>query len=218
MPSGLTCKIYEGTDLSLRDFALRCVRQLGAGYTATNQVEKEMPRDKAPIIPVSDYHPKQLARAKEEVKHWMEVEKNPKELDRLYNEYLAKREEENRSYSSDKSELKARYLTMKAKVEAWNLPETYASLKELMLKQINESLDFDCKDYSYLHNYPAPSKEEWLQIKISCACRDVNYHTEEYEKEIKHVKELNDYLQGLYDEIERVEPYVPEESKTIKEK
>lgn len=213
MPSGLTCNIYDGTDMSIRGFALNCVRQLGAGYTATNQGEKKMPLDKAPVIPLSDYHPKQLARAKEKVEYWMEVEKNPEELDRLYNEYLAKKEEEKKSYSSDKSELKARYLTMKAKVEAWDLPETYASLKELMLKQLQESIDFDCKDYSYLHDYPTPSKEEWFETMLSCACRDVNYHTEEYKKEIERNKELNDYLQGLYDEIEKIEPYTPEESK-----
>lgn len=54
MPSKLTCNIYNGTDMSLRGFALKCVAQLGAGYWATNQGEKEMPLDKAPIIPVSD--------------------------------------------------------------------------------------------------------------------------------------------------------------------
>lgn len=38
MPSKLTCNIYNGTDMSLRGFALKCVAQLGAGYWATNQI------------------------------------------------------------------------------------------------------------------------------------------------------------------------------------
>lgn len=32
MPSGLTSKIYSGEDLTLRGFALNCVRQLGIQY------------------------------------------------------------------------------------------------------------------------------------------------------------------------------------------
>ena len=81
MPSGLTYNIYDGTDMSLRGFALKCVAQLGAGYRATNQGEKKMPLDKAPVIPVSDWYLKELDKAKEEVKYWMNVENNPEELD-----------------------------------------------------------------------------------------------------------------------------------------
>jgi hypothetical protein len=205
MPSGLTCNIYNGTDMSLRGFALNCVRQLGAGYHATNQGEKEMPLDKAPVISVSDWHPKQLAKAKEEVKHWINVENNPDELDRLYNEYLKKRGQDERNYNASKTDLKARYLTMKAKVEAWNLPEKYSSLKELMLEQLDKSTEYDCMLYP-LYDSPVPSKEEWLKTMLSCACRDVEYHTKEYKKEVKRVKEYNNYLQGLYNELDKIDP------------
>lgn len=205
MPSGLTCKIYEGSDMSLRGFALKCITQLGAGYHATNQGDKEMPLYEAPVIPVSDYHLTKLDEAKEEMLHWIEVEKNPEELDRLYNEYLQKRESDNTEYNKDKTELRARYLTMIGKVEAWKLPETYQSLKELMLKQLNESMDWDCHTISLYEEEP-PTKEEFLKSHISGAARDIQYHTEEYEKEVKCIKELNDYLKGLYEEINKVEP------------
>ena len=205
MPSGLTWEIYEGRDMTLRHFALKCLRQLGAGYHASNGGEKALPLDKAPVIPVSDYHIKQLEKAKHDVSHWLEVEKNPEKLDKLYNEYLETRERENIKCSTSNSELKARYLTMKAKVEAWNLPEEYASLKELMLKQLNESIDFDCRE-RLPYESSIPTKEEWLKIKLSSACRDVDYHTKEYEKEVKHIAELNEYLRGVYDAIDKVEP------------
>lgn len=135
----------------------------------------------------------------------MNVENNPEELDRLYNEYLEKRERDEKDYNAGKTELKARYVYMKAIVEAWDLPETYSSLKELMLRQLDESIEHDCKVYP-LYNSPAPSKEEWLKTVLSCACRDVEYHTKEYKEEVKRVKENNDYLQGLYNELDKVDP------------
>ena len=84
MPSGLTNKIYDGSDMTLRGFALRCVRQLGAGYRATDGGEKEMPIDKAPVIEVSDYHLKQLELGQKELNHWIEVKNNPEECRKLY--------------------------------------------------------------------------------------------------------------------------------------
>jgi len=205
MPSRLTYKIYDGSDMSLRGFALKCVTQLGAGYHATNQGDKEMPLYEAPVIFVSDYHLTKLDEAKEEMLHWIEVEKNPEELDRLYNEYLQKRISDNTEYNKGKAELRARYLTMISKVEAWNLPEEYQSLKELMLKQLNESMDWDCHTID-LYKEESPTKEEFLKSHISGAARDIQYHTEEYEKEVKRIKEFNDYLKGLYEEINKVEP------------
>lgn len=216
MPSGLTCRIYEGSDMTLRGFALKCVTQLGAGYFATEQDNKKMPLYEAPVIPLSDYHSKRLSEAKEEMQHWIEVEKNPGELDRLYNEYLQKRASEDADYNKGKVELKARYLTMIGKVEAWELPEEYQSLKDLMLKQLNESLEFDCRPYS-LHEGEPPTKEEFLKSRISGAARDIQYHTDEYKEEVKRNNELNNYLKGLYDEIEKVEPHVKDSPKATQD-
>lgn len=55
MPTGLTSKIYEGEDTSLRGFALTCVRQLGFGYYASNYGEMALPLDKAPDIKPSSH-------------------------------------------------------------------------------------------------------------------------------------------------------------------
>lgn len=205
MPSGLTCRIYDGTDMSLRGFALKCVTHFGAGYCATEQGDKEMPLDKPPVIHMSSYHQEQLDKAKKEVEHWLEVEKNPEELDRLYNAELERRKQQKSRYSEDKSELKARYLLMISKVESWNVPVEYASLKEFMLKKLNDSLDFDCKTYE-LYDDDFVSKEEWIKLMISTSCKDVNYHTDELENEKKRINEMNDYLVGLYSAIDKVEP------------
>lgn len=205
MPSGLTYKIYDGSDMSLRGFALKCITQLAAGYFATEQGNKEMPLYEAPIIPVCDYHSKKLVKVKEEMQYWLDVEKNSDKLDKLYNEYLKKRESDKTEYYKYKNELKARYLTMLSKVESWDLPEEYQSLKDLMLKQLHESMDWDCRLSSFYEGEPL-TKEEFIKNHISDAAEDIQYHTDEYEKEVKRNKELNDYLKGIYKEIDKVEP------------
>ena len=87
MPTGLTSKIYEGEDTSLRCFALTCVRQLGYGYYASEYGEKELPLDKAPIIKPSNYHKKELEKAKKQLEDFMELQKKPDELHKKYEPY-----------------------------------------------------------------------------------------------------------------------------------
>jgi len=205
MPTGLTCNIYDGSDTSLRGFALKCVTQLGAGYHATRQGEEKMPLDKAPVMQVSDYYLERINEAKRDLEKWNKLKDNPEELDRLYKEYLDERKKEKDEYTINKYNIKKRYLAMKSKIESWNLPETYNSLKELMLKQINDSIDFDCgKDY--LIDYPTISKEDWLESNLSSPSTDIEYYTKRYEEEVKRTKEINDYLKGLYEELDKVDP------------
>ena len=205
MPSGLTYKINNGEDMSLRGFALKCVTQLGAGYFATQQGEKDMPLDKAPVIEVSKYHPEQLAKAKEDLAFWNEVKDDQQRKEVLYEGYCRKRRFDNIGAAMKNDRIKKRYLTMIKKVENWNLPDEYKSLKDLMLKQLNDSLEFDCPDVSSREE-KLPTIDEWIDLNIKTAKWSIDYHTKELEKEKKRVQEINRYLQGLYDEIDKVEP------------
>ena len=205
MPSGLTCSIYDGSDMTLRGFALNCVRQLGAGYAVTDQGEKRMPLDKAPELEVSDYHPKHIKQSEEDLAYWKMVREDSELCKRLYDEAHMKREIENTQSKDNKKEIKARYMEMLKKVEAWELDEKYASLKELMLKQLRESIDWDCKP-TLPYEASMPSIEDWVKSRIESAEWDINYHTEKWEEEKQHVADINDYLKGLYDAIDKVEP------------
>lgn len=207
MPSGLTYKICNGTDTSLRDFALTCVRQLGAGYRASEQGEKELPRDHAPKIMVSDYHLKQIKNAEEELEKWLVVKRNPEKAMRLYTEEKEAREEANKDYEIKDDEKRKRYENMIKRVKNWNLPEKYASLKSLMLQQLQDSLDWDCrkKDAAPLYS-ELPPIDEWIENNIQYAIKDLQYHHEEFKKAQESVNTTNEYLQGLYDEIDKVEP------------
>lgn len=205
MPSGLTYKIYDGSDMSLRDFALTCVKQLGAGYKVTNQGEKEMPRDKAPVVEVSDYHAKQLELSKKQLDDWLRIKKNPEISKRLYNDAHKKRIVERNEIDEHREEIKARYLTMKAKVESWEIGEEYQSLKDLMLKQLNESIDWDCAPRPVQEEEYTETLDEWIEANIEYCKKSIALHTEGLEREIAGVAKLNDYLKGLYDAIDKFE-------------
>lgn len=205
MPSGLTCNIYDGSDMTLRGFALNCVRQLGAGYIATEQGEKRMPLDKAPVLKVSDYHPEQIKKAEAELRQWLEVRENPEELQRKYEASYASNHEHNEDHDKRRKEIRERYLTMLDKVDAWVLPTEYKSLKDLMINQIKESMDFDCKPIRIYKEERLPI-DEWIQLQIDMCQRDIDYHKTRYAEEQKRVAENNAYLKGLYDEIDKVEP------------
>lgn len=208
MATGLTYKICDGTDTSLRGFALTCVRQLGAGYHASQQGEKDLPRDHAPKMVVSDYHPKQIKKAEEDLEKWLKAKKNPEEAQRLYEEEKASKEKSNKEYEIKDDGRRERYESMIKRVEEWNLPETYGSLKDLMLRQLRDSLNWDCRDLNSHESLysPMPPIDEWIDENIQYAIRGLQYHREELKKEQECVDTNNAYLQGLYDELDKVEP------------
>lgn len=205
MPSGLTYKIYSGEELSLRDFALRCVKQLGAGYHASQQGDKDLPKDKAPILKVDDYHPKKIEEAKADLQYYSGLLNNLEAAQKLYDEEYNANMKYNAETNEEREKLKERYETVLKKVENWTIPEEYNSLKELMLKQLKESIDWDCSPYTPYKEEKIPV-EEWVRLKIKMAVRDVEYHTEELRQATLRIEENNNYLKGLYDALDKVEP------------
>jgi uncharacterized phage-like protein YoqJ len=205
MPSGLTYKIYSGEDLTLRDFALRCVRQLGARYYASQQGDKDLPKDKAPILKVADYHPKKIEEAKADLQYYSGLLDNLEAAQKLYDEEYNANMKYNAETNEEREKLKERYEIVLKKVENWTIPEEYNSLKELMLKQLKESIDWDCSPYTPYKEEKIPV-EEWVRSKIKMAVRDVEYHTEELRQETLRIEEYNNYLKGLYEALDKVEP------------
>lgn len=209
MLTGLTSKIYEGSDTSLRDFALRCVRQLGAGYKASNYGEDELPKDKVPIIIVPEYYYKNLCDAEQELRYWQSMRDNhPEELRKLYDKKV---EEHNLAFDKYNEslgvdlKLRDRYENMLKRVEAWDVKEDYLSLKELMIKQLKESIAYDCRPTTITYE-PFMDYDLWLKFQIECSEEEVRMCKERLEKEEKSVRETNEYLKGLYQAIDEAEP------------
>lgn len=205
MATGLTSKIYQGTDMSLKSFALKCATQFREGYIASDYGDKELPLDKAPILKVDEYYFNNLEKAKKNVVYWKEtVSKNPSLQKTLYEKYINDRNHENTESNKKQDEIKNRYLKMKSKIEAWDCSEEYKPLKDLMLKQISESIDHDCTS-SVPYSSPIPTKEEWLSSQIECACRSEKFAKDSLEEAKKQVSEVNEYISGLYISLDKAE-------------
>ena len=206
MPTGLTAEIYDGTDMSFRRFALKCYTQFNAGYRASNYGEDELPFDKAPVLEVRTYYLERAKKTKEQVEKLEKAKKNPEVLVELYE----KAKNESKSHTQERVEksdtIRQRYDKMIEKVEKWNAPEEYQSLKDSMLKQLRESKSYDCYSGIDAEDELYPSIDEWYELNITQAKRLAESAAAEAAEEIKKVEEYNQQLKGLYECLDKVEP------------
>ena len=204
MPTGLTSRIYEGEDTSLRGFALTCVRQLGYGYYASEYGENALPLDKAPDIKPSNYHKEEFEKANNKLEDFMNLQKDPDALRKKYEEHLKQINEDKEKSRKHKEEIKENYLSVLDKVEKWDAPSEFNSLVQLMKNQLEDCIKHDCTTYDY--DNKELSIEEWAESEISSIKWEIEYHKKEYEAEVKHAKECNEYIHKLYEELDKIEP------------
>ena len=187
MPTGYTLDLYNGKDIAFEEFVLKCARAFGALIDMRDE-----PMD-APIperFEPSDYHLKELEKAKrrlKEIRKWNE-EKAEQEAERAYREALKEREE----FIKKNKLIRKRYEDMLSKVQKWKPPTIeHASLKQFMIQQLVESIEFDC----FVPEMPQRlSGEEYREQQIKKALSDIEFHEKEYAKEVNRVHERNKWL------------------------
>ena len=67
-----------------------------------------------------------------------------------------------------------------------------------MIKQLEESMNFDVMDESY---YKVPKNRGgavWLIDRIESAERNIAYHTKHYEEEVERTNSRNKWIADLY--------------------
>lgn len=207
MPTGLTAEIYEGKSVSFRRFALKCSTQFGAGYYASDYGEKDLPLDKAPVLQPEQYYFNRAAQAEKELKQWEELKKNPEKLQKLYDEEMNRRKADNEEIPKKYDKIRNRYLTMLERVEHWDVPEDFISLKVLMIKQLKESIEYDCPVETKPIWTTFPSIDEWIKQKIEFAKENVNSANSAVLKHIERIEESNKLLKELYEALDKIEPY-----------
>lgn len=206
MPTGLTGSIYEGKDMTLRGFALRCVTQTGFGCSYTGRGEREMPLDKPPVMQADSYYLKALQQAEEELAMWQELKEEPEKLQLTYDVYCMGVKMENDGRDKRYDEKHDRYQAMIDKVTAWEVTEDYVPLKELMLNQLQDSMKYDCRDKDDRYYDHVAPMDEWLATHIECCQRDIDYYKERIAENEEYVREANEYFKGLYALLDAAEP------------
>lgn len=192
-PTGYTAPIADGIDF--KDFIMQCARAFGALVTMRDEpMDAEIPEEFKP----SDWHKDKLAEAEADYEKYkaMGLEEATVASKEEYQDELDHRKE---SIRKD-GELKGKYLSMLAKVKAWQPPTPdHQGLKDFMVKQIEESIDFDCNHDDFYKRHPVVLKpaKEWLADKINFCLRDIAYHTREMQAEEQRCAERTAWVQAL---------------------
>jgi hypothetical protein len=195
MPTGYTTNVQEGKVVELKDYILDCSRNFGALIHMRDDSNNTEIRYRE----VSDYHLKQLERAKNNYEEFKKLtdEEIQLKLDESYNQNLKDKKESLKRFEEGKQ----RYLDMLDKVKGWQPPsEEHINLKNFAIKQLEESLDFDYSDRTKEYYLQEPFKdtiEGYKQYKIKSYLKDIEYHSKGYREEIEGVEKVNKWIDDL---------------------
>jgi hypothetical protein len=104
--------------------------------------------------------------------------------------------------ANERAALKEKYQAMLNEAKAWTPPTPdHQGLKDFMVKQIEESIKWDCDDS--LATVPiCQSSEQWFASAIAKAGRDIIYHTEKNQEEIDRTNGRNKWVRDLRQSLE----------------
>lgn len=201
MPTGYTSEIYDGKDVSFEDFVLRCARAMGACIYQRDNPWDEPPKLQAGI---SDYHQKELKEAKERLARLQHMSND--DIDEACKTEHASRIKEMIERHLRSVELRKRYEAMLSKIKAWEPPsKDHEGFKDFMVEQLTSSIEFDCEP-AYPEIDSRVSNEEWHASQIRKTLRDIDYHTQEEQKEFDRMEARNRWIALLYKSLEMVPP------------
>jgi hypothetical protein len=192
MPTGYTYAVADGTVSDLRTFALTCARGMGALIMMRDEpsnadIPKRFEAD-------TTYHDNEIATALQrlaELEAMDEAFRVSACLD--YNQKLAA---DKRDRIAKNDEQRARYEAMIAQVERWSgAPE---GLREFMLSQLRQSVDFDCSADPTKYMGKPKSLTHWYGDELRAAAHSIQYHKKGRADEIARTAERNAWLERLF--------------------
>jgi len=190
MPTGYTADL-EG--VSFPEFALRCARAFGALIDLRDE-----PLD-APLpdrIMASTHSQKQLTtlfNTLREVESW-DAPCASGEARVAHKKALQRREGDLKESNATRK----CYEGMIQRVKDWAPPTAeHTGLKDFMLKQLTESIKFDCWGEK---NFPMPQAQSGLEYQHRRLCgvlQDIEYYAKSYQEELERLRERTKWLREL---------------------
>jgi hypothetical protein len=193
MPTGYTAAIKDG--ISFKEYAFGCARAFGALV-----MMRDEPSD-APIperFEPSNYHTEALATVSDRLAQLRLM--SPADAESAAQAEYAKAVRDHNERRAEREELRSKYQAMLAQVVAWQAPTPgHAEYKAFMEKQILESIEWDCRDYS-----DEPVLQDgaaWLTDTIEYLEKNIAYHTREDAKERERTDSRNTWIKALRDAL-----------------
>lgn len=198
MPTGYTTKIYNGEQVTGKEFIMTCARAFGAFITMRDEsLDAKIPEE----LKVDTYHKKELDRSKLELKRYKDMthEEAQQLIDLGYQETI----EGNKKYYNEQLELKNRYEKVLEEVEKWEIPSSeHRALKDYAVSQLKDSIRFDCGSIeTYAKEVKKDTPEQYIQKKIDSCKYSVKYHQKGWMDELKRTSERNLWIKQLRESL-----------------
>jgi len=194
MPTGYTHDIKNG--ITFEDYAFKCALAFGACLPQRDESANERPK----LREESSLYEEKLPEALAEYGYLMSL--NNKQQNEYGTEERDKEIANIQASLEKKRDLESKYRNMLNKVEAWPPPtNNHVSLKGFMIKQIAESIEFDCNTNHYIEELQkAITKKpaDFYADAVKKAEWNCNYYEEELEKDLKRTEESNAWIMDLY--------------------
>lgn len=202
MPTGYTAPVKDGEITSLADFALTCSRGFGAlVLLRDNEQSLEATRryiESEDYLASSSYYADEMAKAQARLAELeaMDEREALAAAQEAADEVIA----QNRHNAEARLVERERYEAMEAKVEAWEPPtRDHIEFKNFMLKQIRESIEFDCSPFAM--RVPDVSLG-WRETEIEQCRKRIARAEEEIENERARNENRRAWVTALLDSLE----------------
>jgi len=191
MPTGYTTDIYNGKDVSFRDFALTCARQFGACI-----MQRDDPIDEKPkIMPEESYHAEALKK----------LGKFKKPTKAKFDSYIKEQIADCKETIDKMKKLQTAYNKKIKEAQNWNPPTPeHEGLKKFMIQQLTESMQFDCNYDHYeseINRLNKMTYNDYVTQEKNKYNRNIKYHTEYLEKDLNSIRQRNKWIQDLYNSL-----------------
>ncbi len=190
MPTGYTEKLYDGHNQTFSEFVLRCARAFGALISMRDDsLEKTIPDEFVPY----KWYQEQRVQAEERLnraRNW-----TSEEAELAAAQYHAQNVAGIKKSNAVNYARWERYHSMLTEVKRWTPPSPeYVELKEFMIKQLDDSMKYDC----YTMEIPVcMSGESYRQREIMQAEKDIAYHIKENDLEVNRAQEKTNWVRVL---------------------
>lgn len=206
MPTGYTNIIQD--DATFPQFLWRCARAFGAMVMMRDDDIDAVPPER---FEPDGWHLQESAKAEAALKNMdaMTAAEAEQECLRKHQE----RVEYNRRILGEHRELRAKYQAILAQVRDWQPPtKDHEGLKEFMVKQLQDSIDFDCND-DYYAEPVLLTVNQWRADRSRELLRNIAYHQKGYAEEVERTESRNRWLAELRQSV----PYESSQKKVAKD-
>jgi hypothetical protein len=201
MPSGITAAIYEGKNITRDEFLMRVARSYSLAI---------LQREDDPDAPLkhddadTKYYSDKIAGAEADLRELSGIS-----MEDAVIRSMAEHDEALEAWEAERTKrvaIRGRYEAMIREVEAWEPEPLIAYLKDGALKQLRESVEFDCgklgEEMKY-RSYPTLlAGAPWIEAKTAVARKEIDYSREQIAKHQKVADERNQHIDAFLRSLE----------------